>query len=345
MKINACEAVFPSRVITVDETVDLISHYSKDTFDGDLKYALRMISHLLRASGSNKRRWLDSKEKAIDLVIQATEKALNNANCSKHDIDLVIYSGVGRGFIEPGNSYMIAKALGIMHAECFDISDACMSFVRALNIADNFFINNQYQTALIINAEFNNIPGSILFPKNYALPDIGSIECTLPTYTVGDVASAFIVSKSNHEWEWHFKSRNDLSHLCTAPLEGYKSYISENETQAGKNGVGRFCSFGGEMHDKGFSECIEVYNHLKNKNAVKIFPHSSSKKAWHDGAAKCNVADKMFYVYPEYGNLVSASVPAGMFLAEKEGQIKKNDRLIGWVGSAGMSFSAFSFIY
>jgi acyl-CoA:acyl-CoA alkyltransferase len=42
--------------------------------------------------------------------------------------------------------------------------------------------------------------------------------------------------------------------------------------------------------------------------------------------------------------VVSASVPAGIALAKEGGEVRRGDRLVTWVGSAGMSFSACSFV-
>jgi 3-oxoacyl-[acyl-carrier-protein] synthase III len=42
--------------------------------------------------------------------------------------------------------------------------------------------------------------------------------------------------------------------------------------------------------------------------------------------------------------VVSASVPAGIALAKEKGEIQRGDRLVTWVGSAGMSFSVCSFL-
>jgi len=101
------------------------------------------------------------------------------------------------------------------------------------------------------------------------------------------------------------------------------------------------------MHKNGASEVVNIFKEL---NPIKeeigcIFPHASSKSAWAECAAECDVEDKMYYVYPKYGNLVSASVPAGIYLAEQENKIQRGDNLVGWVGSAGMSFSAYSLVF
>ena len=53
----------------------------------------------------------------------------------------------------------------------------------------------------------------------------------------------------------------------------------------------------------------------------------------------------MHHLYPEYGNLVSASIPAGLATAIEGGLVRRGDRLAGWVGSAGMSFCAYDFCY
>ena len=101
------------------------------------------------------------------------------------------------------------------------------------------------------------------------------------------------------------------------------------------------------MHTKGTPEVINVFKRLAvPKQEVRaIFPHTSSKKAW-DMAGRSLGVERLFYhIYPRYGNVVSASVPAGMALAIVEGKIKRGDRIVGWVGSSGMSFAAYSFVY
>jgi 3-oxoacyl-[acyl-carrier-protein] synthase III len=76
-----------------------------------------------------------------------------------------------------------------------------------------------------------------------------------------------------------------------------------------------------------------------------IFPHASSFKEWDSFAGDLEIRDRVHHMYPDYGNLVSASVPAGIAVAAEGGLVKRGDRLAGWVGSAGMSFSAYTFRY
>ena len=79
-------------------------------------------------------------------------------------------------------------------------------------------------------------------------------------------------------------------------------------------------------------------------DVVRVFPHTSTYREWSSFGQDVGVADKIHFLYPEYGNLVSASVPAGLATAIADGLVRRGDRLAGWVGSAGMSFGAFSFV-
>jgi acyl-CoA:acyl-CoA alkyltransferase len=51
------------------------------------------------------------------------EAAFRKASVTSGDIDLLIYCGVDKGFVEPANAYFFADALG-MRAQCYDLVDA-----------------------------------------------------------------------------------------------------------------------------------------------------------------------------------------------------------------------------
>lgn len=96
------------------------------------------------------------------------------------DIDLFIYVGIGGGFHKLGNAYILAKTLGIHHAECFDILDACMSWTRALSLANSLFKTRHIRNALLVNAEFNVIAGAASYPGNCVVRNAQELEYLLP---------------------------------------------------------------------------------------------------------------------------------------------------------------------
>lgn len=347
MRIDAVRAVFPSRVLDNEQVIDLVRHYSKDTFQGDLAQTLTQIEKLFRISGAKTRRWLDEGETPIGLIESAVEGALRAAGLHKNDVDLLIYVGVGKGFFEPGQSYLVAHALGMNRVECFDILDACMSFTRALQIAEGFLRSRRYRRIMIVNGEFNTFEGGALFPCNYRLHGPEQLFHTFASYTIGNAAAATIVSADEcQRWVWRFSSRPDLADLCTVPSFGL-GLFSNGSDKIGKNGALRFTSFGKELHAHAMAPLVAAMRQvLAEVGDVKwIFPHASSYKEWDMFAQELGLQTKLQHVYPEHGNLVSASIPAGLSIAQERGILQRGDQIAGWVGSAGMSYSAYAFRY
>jgi acyl-CoA:acyl-CoA alkyltransferase len=139
VRIGGIAATFPSRIISNEDILEMIA--SRDSFRGDLKSSrvLQRVSQLLHYSGIKYRRWSRSHETPIQLLSEAITQALTEGGCRLADVDLLVYTGVGGGFCEPGNSYMVAHALGMKHTQCFDIRDACNSWVRALQLINHTF--------------------------------------------------------------------------------------------------------------------------------------------------------------------------------------------------------------
>lgn len=348
MRIESVKAAFPSRKLTNDDILKFVREHSVSSFDGDLAKALDRIQSYLRLSGAETRYWLADGERPISFILRAVEDALAEADCRKEDIDLLVYVGVDRGFQEPGSSHFVAKALGMRNVHCFDVLDACMSWSRALQLIYALFRTGVYKRAMIVNGEFGQThddgPG---YPKIFGLKNIKQIEWTWPGYTVGEAATATILSHhSDKTWEFCFSARTDWVDLCNIPTKGYEGYCSGS---IDGNGPGQFTSLGSEMHTNGTPEVIKILEQLKvtvpMQEVRAIFPHTSSKKAWDRAGKQLGVDHLLYHIYPRYGNVVSASVPAGMALAIAEGKIKRGDRIVGWVGSSGMSFAAYSFIF
>lgn len=347
MHIDAITAAFPTRVLDNQQIIELVRQHSSGTFQGDLEHALSRIGTLLEGSGAKTRRWLGDGEKPIDLITSAVDGTLHKANVDKRDVDLLIYVGVGKGFLEPGQSYLVAHALGMDRVECFDLLDACMSWTRAMHIADGYLRMKRYRRILIVNGEFNLIDGGPAYPDNFRLQNLEQLKYTLPTYTIGSAATATLLSADEaNRWVWRFSSRPDLADLCTIPGFGL-GLFSNGAEKIGKNGPFRFASYGKELHANARVEAVPLMREIMAECGMpkRIFPHASSFKEWDLFATDVGVRDRMHYVYPEHGNLVSASVPSGMALAIEQGLVNRGDRLAGWVGSAGMSFSAYSFTY
>lgn len=348
MKIKSIDIALPSRRMTNEHIINLIREHSATGFQGDLEATLDRINRMLTLSGARERRWLAQGERPIDFVTAAANGALDKAQLKPEDIDLLIYVGVGKGFIEPAQSYLVAHALGWKNTECFDILDACMSWMRALQIADSHFRSGRYRNICVVNAEFVPMEGGPIYPAAYKLNSEEDAEWSFAAYTVGCAASAIILSADNDNiWDWNFASHPHLADLCTIPIHGWQDYSKSDENRIGRGGSYRFTSFGGEMHKHGAPLLIDLFRRsVKQPDQIKaVMTHTSSYREWSKVSRAVGLADRLVCPYPDYGNLVSASVPVGLSLELAAGRIKRGDRLAFWVGSAGMSFAVCTFDY
>lgn len=340
MIIKGVAASLPSRVVTNDDIIEMIREESTQ-YDGDLDKLLRIIRRFLHQSGLEERRWCERHESPIDHVAKATRAVLDESYLRRQHIELLIYVGVGRGFLEPGNSHMLADALGFHNAQCFDVVDACMSWVRALHLIDSLFKNGTYKNALLINAEFNIGQQHEQARHSANIKHQDELLYTFPMFTIGEAASATLLLPDEPDnFDFYFSSRPDLSELATIPLEGYQGFCHPTDKIA-KRGANRFTSFGIDLHSHAHAEAVNVFQKMSDrKNIDKVFVHASSKSEWTKFGQHIGIEEKIHHVFQKTGNIVSASIPVALADALASGDVKRNDEIVFWVGSAGMSFNA-----
>ena len=346
MKIESIGVRIPSRTITNDDVLKYLEEYSPDTPAILVKTYQRIVRGLFSAAGSQNRQVRDETkgEKASTFIIGAMEDALEKANIKAEDIDLLIYCGVGKGFLEPANAYFYAQKMG-MTASCFDIVDACMSWIRALEISYEFFKSGRYKKIMVVNGEFNIYHG---FPDNFKIKDLRQVEYTFPTYTIGEAASATILTPSEAQWKFAFKSVPALADLCTIPLDGYDNFV-EPSKRVGRNGLYNFVSYGRELFDAARKYLAPLVKEMVGDIYAPdiYFPHAASDAAYLAASRDHSLPqEKMFAeVFPKYGNIVSASIPVGMDMALKSGKLQRGNNVVFCPASAGMVYSAVQFVY
>ncbi|ACU37045.1 3-oxoacyl-ACP reductase [Actinosynnema pretiosum subsp. pretiosum] len=346
MRLRAVAAELPSREVGNADVVDLIAEHSADTFTGDLDALLRRVDVYLRHTGSRTRRWLDAGERPVDLLRAAARTALRRAGLEPGQVDLLVYTGVGRGFLEPAGAYHAAAALGADRAHCFDLLDACMSWTRAVQVVESLFLAGHHRTALVVNAEFSMRPGGAVVPGAFRLPAAKALASTFAACTLGEAATATVLTADDGEpWRFSFRSRPDLAPLCNVTLDNYRDFCDPTGKEA-RNGVGVFTSFGLEMHARGREEALAALAALDvpPERVDALFTHASSSSYWQGMADEAGLGPVVHHVYPRTGNVVSASVPTAMASGIEAGLLKPGQRAVGWVGSAGMSFGAFTFV-
>ncbi len=345
MKFCAIEHVLPKKQVTNDDMIEEIIDKSKNNMsDAELNSLAKNLNRLFKMSWTSTRYHRAEDENACHLIVEAGNKALKSAGMSPSDIDLLIYVGVGRGFIEPSTANIFHDLLGLKNATCFDILDACMSWLRAFDVAHTFLVSNKYENIMILNGEFN-----FREYANFEFKSVKELDFNYPTFTIGEAATATILNHANRDDDYYaeFKTWGGARNFCMIPLPNYKEY--------GGCGLGNevkpltFFSYGEKIFKFAAPRVVHQYRKNAQFNTFKhdiVFTHAASDEALHKLLKVCHLGmDKGYYTHNRFGNTVSASVPLAMSHAAKEEKLEHGKNVIFAFASAGVSTAWCKFKY
>lgn len=93
------------------------------------------------------------EETTTSMAVEAAKKALQDAETSPEELDLIIVGTISPDHYFPSTACEIQSALGAVNATAFDISAACAGFLFGLGIADAYIKTGAARTALVAGAE------------------------------------------------------------------------------------------------------------------------------------------------------------------------------------------------
>jgi 3-oxoacyl-[acyl-carrier-protein] synthase III len=347
MRIASIATKIPSLKLSNEDIINEIDKHNDDLPRNVVERYKRELAYLLKRSGSETRYLRDRSkgETAIRLLKSAMSEALEEANLKKSDIDLLIFCSVGRGFMEPANAYFCAQAMG-MDCNCFDVADACMSWVRSLEIAHNFLAAPSYKNIMVVNAEFTLHEYG--HPNIFKIRSPSQIAYTFPAYTIGEAAAATILTKTDEKWTFVFESAPEAATLCYMPLKGYEDFC-EKSGNIGLSGINGFVSFGSQLLEIAVERMIRlVQAKVPDITRPDIwFPHVAASAPFCQAAEILKIDREKFFTrgFPLYGNVISASIPVAMHLAIRTSRLTRGQHVVLCPVSAGMCFAIVQFVF
>lgn len=339
MKFEAIEAAVPQKQITNDDILQMLMCANQNSMSAlELNILIRSVKRFFTIAGTSTRYVRDKNQNASGLILNAASSALTEAKLEPSEIDLLIYVGIGRGFLEPATANVFQDLLKLTNATSFDLLDACASWVRAIHIAKALLKVGFYKKIMIINGEFiynDNIENHLKFNS------LRDLEHKFAIFTIGEAATASILSESDEEDEYYasFKTYGELRNLCMIPFPNVAQY---NATEGDdKLKAFQFYSYSNQLLAEGSERMIEHFLNDREINAYSFdisFAHSASDHASDFVNKKCTQNTKALYkIHYKFGNTISASVPLAMATAIKEKKLKHNDRVMIGMASAGLT--------
>ena len=141
-----------------------------------------------------KTRRIITDERFEDLAAEAGRKALEASGLAPDDIDCIVCSNVANLYVMPHLASIVQGALGIKGPNCptYDVNDACVGFVQALDICDALLATNRANNILLVSAE-----------ECTRFCDWSDRSCSI---LFGDGASAVVCTKGDGLLASHFTS-------------------------------------------------------------------------------------------------------------------------------------------
>ena len=153
-RIVAIGTSIPEFVATNEYVISLALELSRRTYAGDIDELERSIRSFLGNTGCNQRRWRSGLSKPSEHISDAWHNCLAKLEGgSATKIGALIYCGIDRGVAEPSHASLLAHRFGLESVRTLDISDACMGWFTAMQIASNFTTVEKPYCA-IVSAEF-----------------------------------------------------------------------------------------------------------------------------------------------------------------------------------------------
>lgn len=314
MKILGTGSALPKKVVTNDDLAQVM-----DTSDEWIK----------SRTGIEKRH-IAVEETTTSMAVEAAKKAIEAAQISVLDIDLIICATVSSDYIFPTLACEVQAAVGAKRATAFDIGAGCSGFLFALATADAYFRTGRFHNALIMGAETLS-----------KMMDWGDRStCVL----FGDGAGAAIVSAEKNQLLSMVQGSDGESGMAlkcdNRPVNNlYRQLGAQTYSYTEMNGSEVY-KFAVRTVPAAISEALEQAK--VPADDVKLYLlHQANRRIIEAVAKRLGQSlDKFPMNLQECGNISAASVPILLDKVCRDGMLQVGDKIVLAGFGAGLTWGA-----
>ncbi|WP_110114570.1 beta-ketoacyl-ACP synthase III [Bacillus sp. CGMCC 1.16541] len=261
-------------------------------------------------TGIEARQIAEENEKSSHMAHKAALKALENANMSAEDIDLIIVATVTPDHPFPSVACLLQESIGAKKAAAFDISAACAGFMYGIVTAKQFIDNGDYKHVLVVGVE--------------KLSSIIDWEDRNTAVLFGDGAGAAVIGPVS-------EGRGILSYELGSDGAGAKHLYQDEHIVMNGREVFKFA-----VRQMGESAINVLEKAGLSKDDVDfLIPHQANIRIMEAARHRLDLPEeKMSKTVHKFGNTSAASIPLSIVEEVENGKIKDDD-LVVMVGFGG----------
>ena len=251
--------------------------------------------------------------------------ALERANRTPEDIDMILFATLSPDYYFPGSGVLVQKLLGIPACPAMDIRMQCSGFIYGLSTADQFIKTGMYKNVLVIGSE--NVSGGLDMSTRGRTVSVifgdgaGAVVMTRETDLKKGILSTHLHSEGKHAAELSMIGPN-TNHWIPELIdkndpEDLSYYPYMNGQLVFKNAVTRFS----EVINEGLSK-----NNWEASDIDMLVPHQANLRISQFIQRRFGLEDHQVYNnIMQYGNTTAASVPIALCEAYEKNLIKEGD--------------------
>ncbi|MBD67132.1 MAG: 3-oxoacyl-ACP synthase III [Halobacteriovoraceae bacterium] len=257
-----------------------------------------------------------------DIATQAALNLFETSEIKKEEVDLLIFASVCRDFLEPSTASVVHSQLGL-RSDClsFDLSNACLGMLSAIEIAAHGIESGAYRKVLIVTGE-NATPlihNTIETLRNDPSFTRKTIKKYFANFTIGSAGVAMIIGNSENSLAQIKKSQSlsDTSaHKLCQGSGDMNALVMETESEELKE---RGVALARENWLKFNQENIEWNKFICHQVGIhhrEYLYHSLELDQQKDLSS-----------FERYGNTGSAALPITLSLASQNAQFQSGDNI------------------
>lgn len=321
VSITGVGSFLPRKVLTNDDLTRML-----DTTD----------EWITKRTGIKERRIVEDGVTASDLAMEASLRALDDANVLSSEIDLIVAATITPDCLVPSTACFIQEKIGAKNAGAFDILAACTGFVYALSIAKGFVASGAMKTVLVIGTE--------------CLSKITDYTDRSTCILFGDGAGAVVVQRGNGKREivtTYLGSDGSKADLLTLSAGGSRLPASQATIESRSHYIQLK---GKELFKTAINNMVDMIvkaaaeNNMQVEDIDLIIPHQSNIRIIEAAMEKLKLPKKKAYVnIGRYGNTSAASIPIAIDEVDKEELLNPGDSVLLVAFGGGLTWGT-SFI-
>ena len=267
-------------------------------------------------TGIKQRHIAADNETTTDLAYHAAVNAIDAANISADDIDLIIVATTTPTLVFPSTAALVQEKLGITTScPVFDVQAVCTGFVYALTVADKFIKSGGYNNVLVIGAETNS-----------RITDwTDRNTCVL----FGDGAGAVVLQPSAEAGilSTHIHADGSYHRLLQVPTGPGSSENELDSPYIHMQGNEVF-----KIAVKTLSLIVDetlAANQMNKEDIDWLIPHQANIRIIAATARKLHMSmDRVVVTVDKHGNTSAASIPLALDAAVRDGRVKRGETIL-----------------